>query len=91
MFSRVPRLMRKMANLGRMTNYPSRSILNRYSSESLGCSDKRIKYLGMNGGRIISEKLLENNVKLTNGFSGGANLPILDAFHSDHHNGRTPI
>ena len=91
MFSRVPRLMRKMANLGRMTNYPSRSILNRYSSESLGCSDKRIKYLGMNGGRIIYEKLLENNVKLTNGFSGGANLPILDAFHSDHHNGRTPI
>ena len=47
--------------------------------------DNRQKYVGMNGGRIIYEKLLENNVKVVNGFSGGANLPILDAFHSDHH------
>lgn len=53
--------------------------------------DNRKKYIGMNGGRIIYEKLLENNVKVVNGFSGGANLPILDAFHSDHHGGRTPI
>ena len=53
--------------------------------------DNRQKYVGMNGGRIIYEKLLENNVKVVNGFSGGANLPILDAFHSDHHGGRTPI
>jgi len=53
--------------------------------------DNRQKYIGMNGGRIIYEKLLENNVKVVNGFSGGANLPILDAFHSDHHGGRTPI
>lgn len=53
--------------------------------------DRRKKYIGMTGGRIIFEKLLENNVKVANGFSGGANLPILDCFHPFHHNGKTPI
>jgi len=61
---------------------------NRYFSSTL---DRRKKYIGMTGGRIIYEKLLENNVKVANGFSGGANLPILDCFHSFHHNGKTPI
>jgi len=61
---------------------------NRYFSSTL---DRRQKYVGMTGGRIIYEKLLENNVKVANGFSGGANLPILDCFHPFHHNGKTPI
>jgi acetolactate synthase-1/2/3 large subunit len=61
---------------------------NRYFSSTL---DKRRKYIGMTGARIIYEKLLENNVKVANGFSGGANLPILDCFHPFHHNGKTPI
>jgi acetolactate synthase-1/2/3 large subunit len=61
---------------------------NRYFSSTL---DRRQKYIGMTGGRIIYEKLLENNVKVANGFSGGANLPILDCFHPFHHNGKTPI
>jgi len=66
----------------RFTNF------NRYFSSTL---DRRQKYIGMTGGRIIYEKLLENNVKVANGFSGGANLPILDCFHPFHHNGKTPI
>ena len=65
------------------TNYFNRSFSSMI--------DKRNKYIGMSGGRIIYEKLLENNVKVVNGFSGGANLPILDCFHPFHHNGKTPI
>lgn len=61
---------------------------SRYFSSTL---DRRQKYIGMTGGRIIYEKLLENNVKVANGFSGGANLPILDCFHPFHHNGKKPI
>lgn len=37
--------------------------------------------LPMHGGRILHASLVENGVEHVFGYSGGANLPILDAFH----------
>lgn len=37
--------------------------------------------LPMIGGRILHDSLVENGVKHVFGYSGGANLPVLDAFH----------
>ena len=45
------------------------------------------RYDNMSGAKIIYNKLLENNVNTVNGFSGGANLPLLDCFHPDNNNG----
>ena len=44
-------------------------------------------YSKMTGAQIIYKKLLENDVNVTNGFSGGANLPLLDCFHKDNNEG----
>jgi len=46
------------------------------------------KYLetfkGDTGAHIIYSKLLEHDVSVVNGYSGGAILPLLDQFHTDH-------
>ena len=42
------------------------------------------KYKGLTGAAIIYDKLQEHGVKVVNGYSGGANLPMLDQFHLDH-------
>jgi len=40
-------------------------------------------YEGLSGGEVIFKCLAENDVKHAFGYSGGAVLPLLDAFHSD--------
>lgn len=46
------------------------------------------KYLhtfhGETAAHIIYSKLLEHNVEVVNGYSGGAILPLLDQFHTNH-------
>jgi len=42
------------------------------------------QYIGQSGAHIIYSKLLEEGVTVVNGYSGGANLPLLDQFHPDH-------
>lgn len=51
------------------------------------------QYSGCSGAHIIYSKLEENGVTVVNGYSGGANLPLLDQFHPDNprHQGSTPI
>lgn len=39
------------------------------------------KYIGLTGGEIIYQKLIENHVKHVFGVIGGCNMPILDAFY----------
>ncbi|GKY95561.1 hypothetical protein MPSEU_000517600 [Mayamaea pseudoterrestris] len=41
-------------------------------------------YEGQSGASIIYSKLEEHGVKVVNGFSGGAVLPLLDQFHETH-------
>ena len=41
-------------------------------------------YQGQSGASIIYSKLEEHGVKVVNGFSGGAVLPLLDQFHETH-------
>lgn len=47
-------------------------------------SDYMKKYEGLSGAAIVYMKLLENEVKVVNGYSGGAVLPLLDQFHPDN-------
>jgi len=47
------------------------------------------QYKGQTGASIIYSKLLEYGVEVVNGYSGGANLPLLDQFHPDHPRHRT--
>lgn len=53
------------------------------------------QYLGCSGAHIVYSKLEENGVTVVNGYSGGANLPLLDQFHPDNPRhqgtGSTPI
>lgn len=44
------------------------------------------QYKGKSGAAAIYAKLQENDVKVVNGYSGGAVLPLLDQFHEDHPN-----
>jgi acetolactate synthase I/II/III large subunit len=46
--------------------------------------DMMSRYEGQNGAHVIYSKLQENGVKVVNGFSGGAVLPLLDQFHLGH-------
>lgn len=41
-------------------------------------------YKGQSGAAIIYSKLVENEVDVVNGYSGGAVLPLLDQFHENH-------
>jgi len=51
------------------------------------------QYENQSGAAAIYSKLEEYGVKVVNGFSGGAVLPLLDQFHPTHprHQGREPI
>lgn len=51
------------------------------------------QYEGQSGAAAVYSKLVEHGVKVVNGFSGGAVLPLLDQFHPDNprHEGRKPI
>lgn len=53
------------------------------------------KYKGESGASVVYSKLQEYGVKVVNGYSGGAVLPLLDQFHVDHprhaESGKTPI
>ena len=42
-----------------------------------------MKYTGMSGGKLVHEALVECGVTTVFGYSGGANLPILDQFAQD--------
>ena len=42
------------------------------------------QYEGESGAHVIYSKLKEYGVTFVNGYSGGANLPILDQFHEDN-------
>jgi len=43
--------------------------------------DEDLRFTGMSGGKIIHEALVECGVDTVFGYSGGANLPILDQFN----------
>jgi len=43
--------------------------------------DEDLQFSGLTGGRLVHDSLLENGVDTVFGYSGGANLPILDQFH----------
>jgi acetolactate synthase-1/2/3 large subunit len=43
-----------------------------------------MKYKGESGASAVYSKLEENGVKVVNGYSGGAVLPLLDQFHEGH-------
>ena len=43
--------------------------------------DEDLQFSGLTGGRLVHDALLENGVDTVFGYSGGANLPILDQFH----------
>jgi len=51
------------------------------------------QYVNQSGAAAVYSKLEEYGVKVVNGFSGGAVLPLLDQFHPAHprHEGKTPI
>jgi len=69
---------------------PARSIARAATLSGVRCAS-RLRHLATlvdadeeapkQGGRILHEALLENGVKHVFGYSGGANLPVLDAFH----------
>lgn len=42
------------------------------------------QYTGESAASIIYSKLVENDVTVVNGYSGGAVLPLLDQFHGEH-------
>lgn len=42
------------------------------------------QYKGQSGASIVYSKLQEYGVKVVNGYSGGAVLPLLDQFHHEH-------
>jgi len=42
------------------------------------------KYVGQTGASIVYSKLVEHDVSVVNGYSGGAILPLLDQFHPDN-------
>ncbi|KAL3826735.1 hypothetical protein ACHAXA_009344 [Cyclostephanos tholiformis] len=50
-------------------------------------------FKGETAAHIIYSKLLEHNVEVVNGYSGGAILPLLDQFHQNHprHGGKKKI
>lgn len=43
-------------------------------------SDEDLRFTGMSGGKLVHEALVECGVDTVFGYSGGANLPILDQF-----------
>ena len=44
--------------------------------------DEDLRFAGMSGGKLVHEALVECGVDVVFGYSGGANLPILDQFTS---------
>jgi len=42
------------------------------------------QYAGESAASIVYSKLVENDVTVVNGYSGGAVLPLLDQFHGEH-------
>ena len=53
------------------------------------------QFEGQSGAYIVYSKLEENGVTVVNGYSGGANLPLLDQFHQENprhaNTGKPPI
>ena len=45
--------------------------------------DADVRFTGMSGGKLVHEALVECGVDVVFGYSGGANLPILDQFAGD--------
>jgi len=43
--------------------------------------EEDLRFSGMTGGKLVHESLVECGVDVVFGYSGGANLPILDQFH----------
>eukprot|EP00316_Scyphosphaera_apsteinii_P023092 CAMPEP_0119298682 /NCGR_PEP_ID=MMETSP1333-20130426/847_1 /TAXON_ID=418940 /ORGANISM="Scyphosphaera apsteinii, Strain RCC1455" /LENGTH=590 /DNA_ID=CAMNT_0007299853 /DNA_START=139 /DNA_END=1911 /DNA_ORIENTATION=- len=43
--------------------------------------EEDLRYSGLTGGKIVHESLVECGVNVVFGYSGGANLPVLDQFH----------
>lgn len=42
------------------------------------------RYAGESSASVVYSKLVENDVTVVNGYSGGAVLPLLDQFHGEH-------
>ena len=62
-------------------------------SARAGAAAYMAQYEGQSGAALVYSKLEEHGVKVVNGFSGGAVLPLLDQFHEEHprHGGKKPI
>lgn len=43
-------------------------------------NEEDLRFSGLTGGKLVHDSLLENGVDTVFGYSGGANLPILDQF-----------
>ena len=52
-------------------------------ARSLDQFDEDLRFAGMSGGKLVHEALVECGVDTVFGYSGGANLPILDQFAQD--------
>jgi acetolactate synthase-1/2/3 large subunit len=69
------------------------SLALEYEAKALVLRNEAKKYMsafeGETGAHVIYTKLVEHGVEVVNGYSGGAVLPLLDQFSSDHprHNG----
>ena len=61
----------------------SAPILSRNEARS-SASSYLSQYAGESAASIIYSKLVENDVTVVNGYSGGAVLPLLDQFHGEH-------
>ena len=61
----------------------SAPLLSRNEARS-SASSYLSQYAGESAASIIYSKLVENDVTVVNGYSGGAVLPLLDQFHGEH-------
>jgi len=50
------------------------------SVQYLDDNEEDLRFSGLTGGKLVHDSLLENGVDTVFGYSGGANLPILDQF-----------
>mmetsp|Transcript_30902 Transcript_30902/g.90327 ORF Transcript_30902/g.90327 Transcript_30902/m.90327 type:complete len:812 (-) Transcript_30902:129-2564(-) len=59
------------------------TVLSRDDARS-SASSYLSQYAGESAASIVYSKLVENDVTVVNGYSGGAVLPLLDQFHGEH-------
>jgi acetolactate synthase-1/2/3 large subunit len=71
---------------GKLSKGPTKAELEKRASRFAkdAVADYMKQYEGQSGASIVYSKLVENGVKVVNGYSGGAVLPLVDQFHPDN-------